>query len=218
MAGPTSFEPLRRYNAGFGQRPKPPLAGIKVLAFICSPALSLWWRASIRVRPGSSITTHERYDWFDLPPQPPAESHHNRCCCMTRGLFPLLSARLLALVLLATVVATGLANSPATVSAASQQPASSGAMTIYQLTNPNSVPLNVQNVISGPGAFTYSFWTIVPAQSSLTIHLRDVPQVPARFQGTLNVYASMPFYAAIVGYDYGGGRGPNEIYLPLVTR
>ena len=76
-----------------------------------------------------------------------------------------------------------------------------GAMTVYTVTNPNSFSLNVEQVITNTMGFNATFWTQIPANSSVTYHLRDISQVPDPFQGTLSLYASQPFTAQVTGYD-----------------
>ncbi len=91
-----------------------------------------------------------------------------------------------------------------------------GAMTVYSIANPNSVTLNVQQVVSDSNGFNYTFWSQIPAGSTVTYHLRDIPQIPSPFQGTLTLYASQPFTAQIVGYDYAISLTP-RVWLPVVT-
>lgn len=93
-----------------------------------------------------------------------------------------------------------------------------GAMTVYAITNPGASAVTVENVLTNSSNFRYVFWVNLPANSTVTCHLRDIPQVPNSFQGTLTLYASSPFTAAIVGYDYpGSGPGP-RVWLPFVAR
>ena len=126
--------------------------------------------------------------------------------------------RLLARALVWALVGGGLAGSPTTANAstASATANTTGPMTVYMVINPNDAPLNVQHVIAGPGSFSFSFWTTIPPHASATYHLRDIPQIPSPFQGTLRVYGNRPFSAQLVGYDNAAGQ--NSIFLPLVRR
>ena len=76
------------------------------------------------------------------------------------------------------------------------------AMTVYAVTNPNAVTLDVEHVITDPSGFRHSFWSRVPPNSTAEYHLRDIVEVPSPFRGSLDLYADRPFTARIVGYDY----------------
>lgn len=75
-------------------------------------------------------------------------------------------------------------------------------MTVYSVTNPGATPLRVEHVITNAAGFRYSFWSQVPAGATSLYHLRDLPQVPSPFKGTVTLYSTGPFTARIVGYDY----------------
>lgn len=77
-----------------------------------------------------------------------------------------------------------------------------GAMSIYEVTNPNANTLTVQQTFNGPNGFTYSLWSQVPPNSSRTIHVSNIPQIPSPFNGTVQITADGPFTAQIIGYDY----------------
>src|SRR5262245_54108043 len=77
-----------------------------------------------------------------------------------------------------------------------------GAMTVYAVTNPNTVAINVEHVFAGASGFQYVFWTRILPNSTATYHVRDLPQVRSPFQGTLSLYADMSFSAQVTGYDY----------------
>ena len=137
---------------------------------------------------------------------------------MSRRFFRTFKVRLLVIAFLWALVAGRLIGAPATVDASTQLVTTSpgGPMTVYIVINPNDVPLNVQNVIAGPGTFNYSFWQTIPPYGSAINHLRDIPQIPTPFQGTLRVYANRPFSAKIVGFDNVDGRYSS--FLPWVRR
>src|SRR5437868_2026628 len=50
-----------------------------------------------------------------------------------------------------------------------------GAMTIFGVTNPTASTANVLHAFSDTNGFSYSYWSQVPAQSSETVHVRDIP-------------------------------------------
>ena len=104
---------------------------------------------------------------------------------------------------------------PTQASVEDLSPPGPGAMTVYVITNPGASAVNVENVLTSSSNFRYVFWVNVPASSTVTCHLRDIPQVPYSFQGTLTLYASSPFSAALVGYDYPGSP---RVWLPFVVR
>jgi len=127
-------------------------------------------------------------------------------------------AKLLAVALLSGVViltSTWSARPALALTAAAPTPGP-GAMTVYSITNPNSVTLSVQQVVSDSNGFNYTFWSQIPAGSAVTYHIRDIPQIPSPFQGTLMLYASQPFTAQIVGYDYSIPLTP-RVWLPAVV-
>ena len=92
---------------------------------------------------------------------------------------------------------------PATtqVSNAAPKPAV-GAMTIYAVTNPNRVPIDVLQVISDGKGFSFTFSQRIPPGATNQFHLRNMPQVPSPFKGAVKLSANLPFTARIVGYDY----------------
>ncbi|HEX5414447.1 MAG TPA: hypothetical protein VFZ25_02200 [Chloroflexota bacterium] len=115
------------------------------------------------------------------------------------------------------VFATSANGAPPAVVATSPAPASgSVAMTVYAITNPNQTPLNVQQVFADSSGFNYTFSSTIPSGGTTTYHVRDIPQIPSPFQGTLTIYASQTFTAQIVGYDYPPG-GSHQVWLPIVT-
>lgn len=74
-------------------------------------------------------------------------------------------------------------------------------MTVYAVTNPQAVDLTVEHVISDASGFTHRFWSQVPAGGTVEYHLRDMPEVPSPFDGSVTLSAELPFTAAIVGSD-----------------
>lgn len=121
-----------------------------------------------------------------------------------------------ALLLGAAILASSRSARPALALTAAAPTPGPGAMTVYSITNPNSATLNVQQVISDSNGFSYTLWSDIPAGSTITYHLRDIPQIPSPFQGTLTLYASQPFTAQIVGYDYPIPLTP-RVWLPVVV-
>jgi len=87
------------------------------------------------------------------------------------------------------------------VSNAAPKPAV-GAMTIYAVTNPNRVPIDVLQVISDGKGFSFTFSQRIPPGATNQFHLRNMPQIPSPFKGTVKLSANLPFTARIVGYDY----------------
>ena len=79
-----------------------------------------------------------------------------------------------------------------------------GAMTVYSVSNANSVDINVQNVFTDTSGFNFSFWGSVPANSTVVYHVSQMPQVPSPFNGSLNLFSNQPFTAEVVSYDYPG--------------
>lgn len=77
-----------------------------------------------------------------------------------------------------------------------------GAMTVYAVTNNNPVDLDVEHVITSPSGFKHSFWSRVPAGKTVRFHLKDIPEIPSPFEGSLTLNADKPISAEIVGYDY----------------
>lgn len=77
-----------------------------------------------------------------------------------------------------------------------------GAMSVYTITNPNAAPLNVQEGFTNSSGFSYTAWIQVSAQSSATIHVRDISQIPSPFIGQVSLHGDAPFTAQITGYDY----------------
>src|SRR5579875_2061057 len=95
-----------------------------------------------------------------------------------------------------------------------------GAMSIYAVTNPNTTTLNLQHVISDASGFAYTFTSQIPAGATVEYHVRDIPQVPSPFQGSVTLYGDQPFTAQIVGYDYPGPTitaTATRISTPTVT-
>jgi hypothetical protein len=98
------------------------------------------------------------------------------------------------------------------------------AMTVYAITNPGSVTLSVEQVFTETAGFNYSYWSQVPANSTVTYHVSQVAQIPSNFNGTVTLYAASPFTAQITGYDYPGtptptpGPGVSPTPSPSATR
>ena len=96
-----------------------------------------------------------------------------------------------------------------------------GAATIYRVTNANATALDVLHTISDPFGFRHSFWTLVPAGGDVTIHLRDIPEVPSPFQGEVQLAAALPFAAELIGYDLAEtptpGPSPISTSTPTLT-
>lgn len=79
-----------------------------------------------------------------------------------------------------------------------------GAMSIYEIENPNSTPLTVTaNITNGLGVDYYET-QIVNSCSINTFNLRDISGVPSPFAGAMTLKADSPFSATVVGYDYPG--------------
>lgn len=95
---------------------------------------------------------------------------------------------------------------------------SPGAMTVYSVTNSNGTTLSVEHVIMDPSGFNFSFWSQIPPGATVTYHLRDIAQVPSPFQGTMTLYASQPFVAQIVGYDYPASTTSTPTSTPAPPR
>src|SRR5262249_54989498 len=53
-----------------------------------------------------------------------------------------------------------------------------GAMTVYSVTNPNAVTLNVLHAFSNGSGFAYSFWGQVAPGSTATYHVAAMAQIP----------------------------------------
>lgn len=87
-----------------------------------------------------------------------------------------------------------------------------GAMTVYAVTNPNTVALTVRHILVGREGTVYVFSQQIPAMETFIYHLRDMPQVPSPFQGSLTLESNLPFRAWIVGFDYPlpGDGGPGR--------
>jgi hypothetical protein len=113
-------------------------------------------------------------------------------------------------------------------------------MTVYDVTNPNSVSIQVRHIITDTMGFRYEFTSNVPASSSATYRLREMAGVPVPFTGAMTLQSDQPFTAAIVSYEYptagtpvatpssspvpvptptfaGPSSLPYRIYLPAVT-
>ena len=105
------------------------------------------------------------------------------------------------------------------VSAAAPTP-SPGAMTIYQVSNPNASELETThtfiNALSTP---VYTMNQSVPAVSTAVYHVRDIPQVVSPFNGSVRIEADMPFSAEVVDYDYPPTNTPTNTptRTPTVT-
>jgi hypothetical protein len=74
-------------------------------------------------------------------------------------------------------------------------------MTVYTVTNPQAVDLTVEHVISDASGFQHRFWSQVPAGGTVDYHLRDMPEVPSPFDGSVTLAAELPFTATIAGGD-----------------
>lgn len=112
------------------------------------------------------------------------------------------------IVAIAAFVALALVNGVASDPIIVPTPTGPGSMTIYAVHSLDTATLDIQHVIAdGSGATVYSFWdTLTPGQTK-EYHLRDMPQVPYYFQGSLAVGAdaytsATPFELLFVGYDY----------------
>ncbi|MBX6771944.1 MAG: hypothetical protein IRY83_09480, partial [Chloroflexi bacterium] len=90
----------------------------------------------------------------------------------------------------------------ATTLAATAPTPGPGAMTIYAVTNQSTVTLNLQHIFSDSSGFYYSFTSQIPPSSTVEYHVKDMPQVPSPFQGSLTLRGDQNFTAQIVGYDY----------------
>jgi hypothetical protein len=90
----------------------------------------------------------------------------------------------------------------ATTLAATAPTPGPGAMTIYAVTNQSTVTLNLQHIFSDSSGFYYSFTSQIPPSSTVEYHVKDMPQVPSPFQGSLTLRGDQSFTAQIVGYDY----------------
>ncbi len=75
-------------------------------------------------------------------------------------------------------------------------------MTVYTVTNPNDFEIDVEHTITNTSGFSYTFFSRIPAHATATYHLRDIPQVPSPFRGTVTLSSADPFDAKVVGYDY----------------
>jgi hypothetical protein len=94
-----------------------------------------------------------------------------------------------------------------------------GGMTVYRVTNGNAEAIDVLHTISDQFGFRHSFWTLVPAGGDVTIHLRDVAQVPSPFQGSVELTATQPFIAEVLGFDLQETptAGPSSTVTPTPT-
>lgn len=117
---------------------------------------------------------------------------------------------------------------PLAVGAATPLP---GSMTIYTVSNPNTTTINVENVISNSDGFRYTFWSQVPPNGAIVLHLRDIAQIPTPFNGQIQLFADQPFTAQVTGFDYPTSTTPTatplannppslqvRVLLPLVQR
>jgi hypothetical protein len=77
-----------------------------------------------------------------------------------------------------------------------------GAMSVYRIHNPNSVPVVVHHDFTGPGGFRYRLESSVPAGGDAEYHLRDIAEIPNRFSGSVKLSADRAFSAEIIGYDF----------------
>lgn len=77
-----------------------------------------------------------------------------------------------------------------------------GAMTVYAITNSNDTDILVHHVITDSSGFRFEFSSTVPAGTTATYHLRDMPLVPSPFRGALTLWSNHPYVAEVVGYDY----------------
>jgi hypothetical protein len=71
--------------------------------------------------------------------------------------------------------------------------------TVYTITNPNSTPLNVEQIFTSTTGRTYVYWSSVPPHGKVVVNLRDVKVVPNGFQGKVLLYANQPFTATVSG-------------------
>jgi hypothetical protein len=131
--------------------------------------------------------------------------------------------RLRLLLLIGVVVGIAVAlfiSRAGTIPTLAQVGSGASGMTVYRVTNPNAVPLDVEHVISDNNGFRYSFWAQVPAGQAADYHLRDMPQVPSPFQGAVNLSANLPFTAQIIGTDPAATPGtatPSPSPTPVLT-
>lgn len=129
--------------------------------------------------------------------------------------------RLLLLIGVVTGIAVALFVSRAgTIPTLAQVGSGASGMTVYRVTNPNAVPLDVEHVISDSNGFRYSFWGQIPAGQAVDYRLRDMPQVPSPFQGAVTLSANLPFTAQIVGADPAATPGtatPSPSPTPALT-
>ena len=80
---------------------------------------------------------------------------------------------------------------------------SPGAMTVYQVSNPNaSALLTTHTFINAISTPVYVMNSTVPAVSTAVYHVRDMPQIVSPFNGSVRIEADMPFSAEVVDYDY----------------
>jgi hypothetical protein len=89
------------------------------------------------------------------------------------------------------------------VSAAAPTP-SPGAMTIYQISHSNPVPLSLQQAFYRDGNATpvYQFSDTIPISTTKQYHVNSMAQIVSPFSGTLIISAPLPFTAEVIGYDY----------------
>ena len=127
---------------------------------------------------------------------------------------------LLAFFLITTVLALSVSVAPSILAAAPTP--SPGAMTIYQVTNPNQVSLYTQHTFYKGTSPTpvYEFFSTVPISSTLSYHVSTMPQITSPFTGSVVISASLPFTAEVTGYDYPSTSTPTvtRTNTPTVTR
>lgn len=92
-----------------------------------------------------------------------------------------------------------------------------GAMTIYAVTNSNTTTLNLQHTVTDGSGFQYTFASQIPPQTTVQYHVRDIPQIPSPFQGSVSLRGDVPFTAQIVGYDYPATGTPTVTAIPTKT-
>ena len=93
------------------------------------------------------------------------------------------------------------ARSPTTAARVTKVSAPPAGMSVYRVTNANSGVLSIQHDFTDGKGFTYSFRSQVPPGAYEEYHLRDMPQIPSPFEGTVFLAADLPFAAEIAYYD-----------------
>lgn len=126
-------------------------------------------------------------------------------------------------ILVLFVLGVGLGSS-ANIQAAVGTP-SPGAMSVYQVSNPNaSALITTHTFINAQTTPVYTMVNSVPAVSTAVYHVRDIPQVVSPFNGNVRIEADMPFSAEVVDYDYPSTNTPTvtptrtPTVVPTATR